>query len=61
VGFVDGAVFVELNRVQEGLDQADMVRRQVGVQARHRVGQHRMTETVDHVGKLLRDRRVDVG
>ena len=54
------AAVVELERVEERLDQPDVVVGAVGVRARDGLGQHRVAEAVDRVRELGDDRRVDV-
>jgi hypothetical protein len=56
-----GAALIKLERVEEGFDQADLARREVGVQAVDRLGQHRVAETIDGVRELGDDRRIDRG
>ena len=48
-------------RVQERVEEREVVGASVLVGARHRVGQHRVPEPVHGVGELGLDRRVDVG
>ena len=51
----------ELLRVEERLDQPDVVRRAVRVGPRDRLCEHRVPEAVDGVRELGDDRRVDLG
>ena len=48
-------------RVEEPVEQRDVVAGPVRVEAGDRVGQHRVAEPVDGVGELGGDGRVDVG
>ena len=48
-------------RVEEAVEQRDRVVLAVRVGARDGLGEHRVAETVDGVGELGLDRRVDVG
>ncbi|MNQ38892.1 hypothetical protein D3C85_524870 [compost metagenome] len=48
-------------RIEEGLNQADLARGEVGVQPVNGLGQHRVAEAVDRVRELGDDRRVDLG
>ncbi|GJE45664.1 hypothetical protein AEGHOMDF_4864 [Methylobacterium soli] len=50
----------EGERVQEGVEQVDVVRLAVPVGAIHGLAQHRVAEAVHDVGELGEDRRVDV-
>ena len=43
---------VERDRVEEALDQADVVGVEVRVEAVDRLGQHRVAEAIDDVGEL---------
>ena len=59
---VDGrarAVVLELERVQEALDQADMVFRESRIEAVDQLGQHRVAEAIDDMRELGHDRRID--
>ncbi len=59
---IDGrraAIILELQRIEEAFDQPDMVRVEVRVEAIDRLGQHRVTEAVDHMRELGDDRRID--
>ena len=59
---VDNAVRpVERGRVEEALDQADVIGVEVRIEPVDRFGQHGVTEAVDHVGELGHDRRVHRG
>ena len=52
---------VELDRIEEALDEADLVVGEGRVEPVDRLGQHRVAEAVDHVGELGDDARIDVG
>ena len=52
---------VEGERIEEALDEADLVIGKGRVEAVDRLGQHRVTEAVDDVRELGDDRRIDVG
>ena len=54
-----GAVVQELDRIEEALDQSDMILVEVRVEAIDRLGQHRVAEAVDHMRELGDDRRID--
>ena len=59
---VDGripAVVLELDRVQETLDQADVILVEVRVEAVDRFRQHRVAEAIHHVRELGDDRGID--
>ena len=58
---IDRAVLVEGDRVEEGLDQADVLLVHVAVDARHGLVEHRVAEAVHDVGEFRHDGRVDVG
>ncbi len=49
----------ERERVEEGLDQADLARGEIRVEAVDRLGQHRVAEAIDRVRELGDDRRID--
>ena len=51
----------ELERIEEGLDQADVVGVEVGIIAIDRLGQHRVAEAIDRVRELGHDRGIDGG
>ena len=57
----DGVAGVELDRVEEGLDEPDLVVGEGRVEPVDRLGQHRVAEAVDHVRELGDDARIDVG
>jgi len=48
-------------RVEERIEQADVVDRSVDVGAPHPLGQHRVSKAIDRVRELGRNRRVDRG
>ena len=50
---------VERDRIEEALDQADVLRVEVRIEAIDRLGEHRVAEAVDHVRELGDDRRID--
>ena len=52
---------VELDRIEEALDEADLVVGEGRVEPVDGLGQHRVAEAVDHVGELGDDARIDVG
>src|SRR6185437_2700895 len=54
-----GAVVAELQRVEEALDQADMVVGKRRVEAIDGLGQHRVAEAVNHVCKFGNDRGIE--
>ena len=56
-----GGVGIELDRIEEGLDQPDLVVGERRIEPVDRLGQHRVAEAVDHVRELGDDARVDVG
>ena len=56
-----GPAVVVRGRVQEPVEQRDVVARAVRVDARDVFVEHRVAEAVDRVGELGGDRRVDVG
>ena len=47
------------DRVEEALDQADVVCVEVRIEAVDRLGQHRVAEAIDDVGELGDDRGID--
>ena len=51
----------EGGRVEEALDQADVVGVEVRIEVVDRLGQHRVAEAIDHVRELGDDRRIDRG
>ena len=53
------AVVLELERIEEALDQADVVLGESRVEAVDRLGQHRMAEAIDHMRELGDDRGID--
>ena len=55
----EGAALVERQRVEEGLDQADLARREIGVEPVDRIQQHRVAEAIDRMRELGHDRRID--
>ena len=55
------AVVVERQRIEEGLDQADVAGDEVGVEAVDRLGQHRVAEAIDRMRELGHDGRIDRG
>ena len=55
------AVVIERQRIEEGLDQADVARDEVGIEAVDGLGQHRVAEAIDDVRELGDDRRIDGG
>ena len=55
----DGVIGVELYRIEEALDQADMVCGERRIEAVDRLGQHGVAEAIDHMGELGHDRRID--
>ena len=54
-----GTAPLNCDRIEEALDQADMVVGEGRVEAVDRLGQHRMAEAVDHMRELGDDRRID--
>ena len=59
---IDGrvvAVVLELERIEEALDQADVVGVEGRIEAVDRLGQHRVAEAVDHMRELGDDRGID--
>ena len=52
---------VERGRIEEALDQADVIGGEGRVEPVDRLGQHRVAEAVDHVRELGDDRRIDRG
>ena len=57
----DGVAGVELDRIEEALDEADLVVGEGRVEPVDRLGQHRVAEAIDHVGELGDDAGIDVG
>ena len=57
---VEPAPVVVCRRVEESVKQGDIKMRPIRVDARDRIGQHRVAETVDCMGKFCRDRRIEV-
>ncbi|MCY1526544.1 hypothetical protein D9M68_615750 [compost metagenome] len=53
------AVVVEPDRVEEGIDQREIARQEIGVQPVHGLGQHRVPDAEHRVCELGDDRRVD--
>ena len=53
------AIVLELQRIEEALDQPDIVSLIARVEAVDRLGQHRVAEPIDHMRELRHDRRVD--
>ena len=53
------SVDVELDRIEEALDQADVASREGRIEAVDRLRQHGVTEAVDDVRELGDDRRID--
>ena len=53
------AVVHELDRIEEALDQSDMILGEGRIKAIDRLGQHRVAEAVDHMRELGDDRRID--
>ena len=51
----------ELDRIEERLDQADLVIGERRIEPVDRLGQHRVAEAVDDVRELGDDARIDVG
>ena len=47
--------------LRKAVDQADLARREVGVEAVDRLQQHRVAEAIDRVRELGDDRRIEVG
>ncbi|MCY1401926.1 hypothetical protein D9M71_170530 [compost metagenome] len=55
-----GAIIVEGQRIEEGVDQAHAARvLEVRIQPVDRLGEHGVTEAIHHMGELRDDRRVD--
>ena len=54
-------MLVERERVEEGLDQADLAGGEVGIETVDGLVQHRVAEAVDRVRELGHDRRIDRG
>ena len=52
---------VELDRIEEALDEADLVVGEGRIEPVDRLGQHRVAEAIDDVRELGDDARVDVG
>ena len=57
----DGMARIEFDRVEETLDQADLIIGERGVEPVDLLVQHGVAEAVNHVGELGHDGRVDVG
>ena len=59
--FIGGAAGIEQDRIEEGLDQANIIHRAVRVHPGDVFVQHRVAEAVDDVGELGDNRGIDLG